>query len=679
LLNQELSDNAAARAAAERELNKKIAHLEQDAVSRLQTQRQEHEQEMQVQKESHKKYEEELRKTFAKREQEMLLKVEELRLVLSRSEAEWHKLKEDMHKDHVANTDVLKKEFQKRLNETEAEHKRNLEQVQQGHVDAALLDLQAQLCHKAQSLLEEHSAANSLKTEVDRLKEREASLVSQLDQSKIEISELQNACKDAESKFEQVKNSLVPVKALEDVRSQRDDLTHRLSEITALLQDSQKRQQTLMEQIEKTSADLELLKRRENELQDTLSQKERQLQDIVNQKQSLASQLNSATCMLQQRGDDFSDLTGQLEHRLIESSQQIDQLRTTLLTEQEAKVKLSAELQEINILVKDYSNQIAESTNNINLVQDRLALAEVDRHRDKEQFVKVKLALDEALAEKEAFITTLEKSLSDATQALAKKEATMTLLESSLSDATQRAADAKSEVSDLARALRDTEARVHEKSGLQSESDSITSALHMRVQSVEAENSTLTEEMDKVLQENAELRQQLDDAQNEVDDLKLQNQQVKTQYNELDTQINDLRTEHALVHLVGHPESPALVYTQPEASIKIAPLRATRVAPPSTSSFAHSRQNPTTEFMGDSRRTSGVHGLRLIRTMFDDWITRCLDRRMLGIKTGFTGLDFLTNQVLTTHISECAHVGSADPCVFSSKCQPFEGIVQPRR
>ena len=656
MLKKELSDSAAARAAAERELNKKIAHLEQDAVSRLQTQRQEHEQEMQVQKESHKKYEEELRKTFAKREQEMLLKVEELRLVLSRSEAEWHKLKEDMHKDHVANTDVLKKEFQKRLNETEAEHKRNLEQVQQGHVDAALLDLQEQLYHKAQSLLKEHSAANSLKTEVDRLKEREASLVSQLDQSKIEISELQNACKDAESKFEQVKNSLVPVKALEDVRSQRDDLTHRLSETTALLQDSQKWQQTLMEQIERTSADLELLKRSENELQDTLSQKERQLQDIVNQKQSLASQLNSATCMLQQRGDDFSDLTRQLEHRLIESSQQIDQLRTTLLTEQETKAKLSAELQEINILVKDYSNQIAESTNNIKFVQDRLAVAEADRQRDNEQFVKAKLALDEALAEKEAFITTLERSLSDATQALAEKEATMTLLESSLSDATQRAADAKSEVSDLTRALGDMEAQVRENSGLQSETDNFTSALHMRLRSIETENSTLAEEMDKVLQENAELRQQLDDAQNEVDDLKLQNQQLM-QNNVLDTKINDLRTEHALVHLVGHPESPALVYTQPEASIKIAPLRATRVAPPSTSSFAHPRQNPTTEFMGDSRRTAGVHGLRLIRTMFDDWITRCLDRRMLGIKTGFTGLDFLTNQVLDTQLSECAHVG----------------------
>lgn len=355
--------------------------------------------------------------------------------------------------------------------------------------------------------------------------------------------------------------------------------------------------------------------------------------------------------MLQQRGDDFSDLTRQFEHRMIESSQQIDQLSTTLLTEQEAKAKLSAELQEINILVKDYNNQIAESTNNIKLVQDRLALAEADRQRDKEQFVKAKLALDTTLAEKEACITTLERSLSDATQALAGKEATITLLESSLSDATQRAADAKLEVSDLTRALRDMEAQVHENSGLQSETDSFTSALHMRLQSVQTENSTLTTEMDKVLQENAELRQQLDDAQNELDDLKLENEKIKTQNNELDTQINDLRTEHALVLLEGHPESPALVYTQPEASKKIAPLRATRVAPPSTSSFAHSCQNPTTEFMGDSRRTAGVHGLRLIRTMFDNWITLCLDRRMLGIKTGFTGLDFLTNQVLDTHES----------------------------
>jgi hypothetical protein len=160
--------------------------------------------------------------------------------------------------------------------------------------------------------------------------------------------------------------------------------------------------------------------------------------------------------------------------------------------------------------------------------------------------------------------------------------------------------------------------------------------------------------MDKVLTENAELRQQLDDAQNEVDDLKRQNEQVKTQNNELDTQIKDLRTEHALVRLVGHPESPALVYTQPAASIKIAPLRATRVVSPSTASFAHFRQNPTTEFMGDTRRTAGVHGLRLMRAMFDDWITRCLDRRMLGIKTGFTGLDFLTNQVLDTQKRVCA-------------------------
>lgn len=584
---KELSDGAAARAAAERELNKKITKLEQDIVTRLQAQNLEHEQEMKYQKNSHKKYEEELRQTFAKRDQQSLLKIEELRSTLS---------------------------------QREAEHKHSLEQVQQGRVDAAMKDLQAQLSRKEESLLKEHSAAKSLKMEVDRLTDREASLVAQLDQSMLEVSKLQRACQDAESRFEQAKSSSVPSKALDDLRSQRDDLTRRLTETTTLLQDSQKWQQTLTEQMEKTSIDLDLVRTSKQELQVALSQKERDFENMMNQKQSITAELNAASHTIQKREDDLSDSIQKLEVRLNESIQEADELRKSLLKEQEKNTALSQELRDANALMTEYSNQTNESTTSIKLIQDRLALAEAARQRDKEEFAQAKRDLDEALTGKEASITSLE---------------------SSLSSATQRAADAQREVSDLTRALRDMEANLNHQSGLHGETES----LQRRMISVENENATLTEEMDKVLQENAELRQQLDDAQLEADDLKKENGQLKTQNDDLSTQVDGLRTEHASVQLVGHPVSPALVYAQPEASTIIAPLRATRAAPPSAPAPAYARQNPPYEFTGDSRRTAGVHGLRLIRSKFDEWVIQCLDRRMEGSKTAFTALGFLTNQV----------------------------------
>ena len=50
------------------------------------------------------------------------------------------------------------------------------------------------------------------------------------------------------------------IQDVEEVRSQRDNLTRRLTETTALLQESQNVQQTLITQIERTSADLDSFK-----------------------------------------------------------------------------------------------------------------------------------------------------------------------------------------------------------------------------------------------------------------------------------------------------------------------------------------------------------------------------------------------------------------------------------
>ena len=85
-------------------------------------------------------------------------------------------------------------------------------QVQQGKVNAALKDLQDQLTAKDATLQQQQSEANTIKMQLDRLKNREATLVSELDDSLKEIKMLRDVSKELEAKYNEIKVQSVPGK-----------------------------------------------------------------------------------------------------------------------------------------------------------------------------------------------------------------------------------------------------------------------------------------------------------------------------------------------------------------------------------------------------------------------------------------------------------------------------------
>lgn len=85
-------------------------------------------------------------------------------------------------------------------------------QVQQGKVNAALKDLQDQLTAKDTTLQQQQSEANTVKMQLDRLKNREATLVSELDASLKEIKMLRDVSKELEAKYNEIKVQSVPGK-----------------------------------------------------------------------------------------------------------------------------------------------------------------------------------------------------------------------------------------------------------------------------------------------------------------------------------------------------------------------------------------------------------------------------------------------------------------------------------
>ena len=104
-------------------------------------------------------------------------------------------------------------------------------------------------------------------------------------------------------------------------------------------------------------------------LEDTIVRKDRELETLKAQKNAIVSELNLASQTQLKRGEDFSDSIRLLETRLTESSNEAAALRTSLGLEKETNARLSAELYDANALMSQYSNQTADSTSSIKLIQ----------------------------------------------------------------------------------------------------------------------------------------------------------------------------------------------------------------------------------------------------------------------------------------------------------------------
>ena len=115
------------------------------------------------------------------------------------------------------------------------------------------------------------------------------------------------------------------------------------------------------------------------------------------------------------------------------------------------------------------------------------------------------------------------------------------------------------------------------------------------------------------MQENADLRRQLDDTEEQLETLEQKRDvlQGQTPYE---------ISQRSVMQNFSHNDAP----------------------PPSPRIDSSMCRGDRDTF--DQRRTAGVHGMRLLRNIFDGWTIACQDKRMVGVKSSFSCLPYLISQ-----------------------------------
>ena len=576
-----------------------------------------------------------MKETLAQREDQASSRLDDLKKAHELRERDWQRLKDEMQMSNVYGAEELKLEYQRRMAEKDQEHERALDQLQRASrqaeqarmmTDADIDRLQAELATKQTALFKSESETNKLASDVEKLnseaeglKALRTSLSQELEAAKQEAKDLRSQTTYLETNVERLEHEIKEQalmkltdqdqsvkQEMETLRRQRDQLTKRLNDTTALLQESQTLQQTLVDQMARASGDADVIKDEHHRLQEQLEQKDRDIADLKGDKTNLRAELELA----ERRNADLAESTQLFEGRLATIKSDAERLRASQQETEEANVRLTAELKDANMLMTQYSNQTADSTSSIKQMQERLLEAELALQKQKEQSQQQELEH-----------SSRELAVKDLEDQITLKTSSIEALEFSLRSATQKADSAQEEAAGLKKTIREMQAQLDQTLGLHNDVQSLQASLRQQMASVEKENATLTEEMDKILQENATLRQELDDTQVQLDDVTSQNQDLQDQNNQL-----ALRP-----HLLGHTQ--------------MSQQHTAQTRPPSSGSSRDFQNDTNSTFNGvsDYRRTCGVHTLRLLRRAFNEWMTACEDRRMTGQKPAFSCLDQLTN------------------------------------
>jgi len=568
-----------------------------------------------------RRFEEQMKETLAERERQASIRLQEMKEAAEQRERDWRQLKDDMQMSNMTGAEELKHEYQRRLKEKTEENERALERASwqatqtKNQTDADIKRLQHECAAQQTAFFKLESETkrltadkSKLSEDVERLTARGAALSAELEDSKREMKELRSQATHFESNNQRLEREMKEsTRALlsnqdENVKQevatlqrQRDQLTVRLNETTKLLQESQELQQTLVDQMTKSSSDADDVRTELLRMQGQLANKDNELEALRSDKSVLETQIGLSSQVLDRRSADFTETASALEARLT--------------TSEEENKRLAAELKDANMLMTQYSNQTAESTNSIKSMQDRLREAELALGGANELRQEELLKLS---TEKDRAVTKLEEEI-------ALMSSSMENLETSFQSAILKADMAQEESTGLKNAMRDMQLQLDQTSCLHNDAQSLHATLRQQMASLEKENSTLTDEMDKILQENASLRQELDDTQVQLDDITSQNQ--------------DLQEQNQLL-LVG----PQLL-----GQTGTAPQRSSQSFSPTSSGNARGHFFPGSNWAGSPRRTCGVHTCRLLRIAFNEWMTACEDRRMTGLNPAFSCLGQLTN------------------------------------
>ena len=377
------------------------------------------------------------------------------------------------------------------------------------------------------------------------------------------------------------------------VKEQNEELSMRMVEAQNQLQEANATRLHLKQQVDAASSEEDSLKRRAARLEESLAHKDKELVLLAKEKDELLSDLGLASQTLLKRGDDFSESIRLLQRRL-ESS------------DFEAKV-LHEKLQEAHVTNTGLGAQLAQATATLQQHKTRTVQAQQEADNSKCAVLQEKLMLAEGELHRRQQQHTIE--IEQERSAVRQTMADLNALKLQHQQHPQGRAGAPLEASSHSGWVMATD----EMQALQqriSELESYVQEVQPRIDSTQRENDTLTAEMDKVLAENAMLRNELDDLHENME---------KSQPHMLAGHM-----------LAGH--TPNMRATQQQVGMYNQSYSAPGYNPGALK--GHIGQ------MGDGRRTSGVHGMRLLRDVFGAWYNFTIDMRGAGRSASFSCLNY---------------------------------------
>jgi len=592
---------------------------------------------------------------------------------------------------------TMKKQLESEFVANEEVHARQMLQ--------ATHDSHAEIATLQTTIGRKESAVAALEARIEVLVSRETSLGAQVDGTKHMVLALETECEAARARYNEIKTQTVPSKAVDELRSQRDDLTRRLNDTTSLLQESQVLQQTLMARVESASVQLEGfcsaqqiaeedIKEKTNEIfelntrfsavthssDEELKKKILEIDELTQRHTSLVTQLTLASQTLASRESNLAESTrlGEESTRLFETQladgeharaalatqladseharavlerQQecvVTELKQTLTQHEEA----SAESKQRN------EKQLADGMNLIEVLQEANARVAAQLHQ-----AQARVALDTTQTSdvhaRLAFAETERQQDKEThTEQLLRLETSRKVLEETHTEQVLHLETSRKVLEDA-----HAEQLLHFETSRKS--------LETSMAAKQASVAALEESLDEARREVATLRdivvaaeagdsivmtdvhQRLISVEQEnatltaeMDTVLHENAGLRDQFDDSQLLVADLRVQMEEARVQQIEEAQRREFALPkkaEVTNGLHQPQAKRVTRAAPPTNLKSRE--------DIRRTAGVHTGRLLRAAVDSWITACVDHRVSGLKSSFSALDFLTNQdgTLATH------------------------------
>lgn len=424
------------------------------------------------------------------------LKVVQMRAEQDRMQQELRAKMNAKEKDLMSKIDGLRndniraqEQFQNDLKEKEASFQRRLDQEKslQAQVDSlmsstSIKEMQA----KVAAVTEQLRAARG---ECDKGAERETGVRRELEVERREAAQMVQVVREAEQEVISLQQHMSEKQAeLDALAEQHRQLGKKMCEVERQLAQSKEMQTNLIRQFEGSHQDLDAAKARHKEVAEAAGAAQRDMVKYQKECKRLEQELGEASQALIKRGDEFSETMSLLQGRFdAESRNMHEKLRVSNAT----NARLAAELEESSTLLLMFKDQTSGTQQAVEeLYQKKLDAAEQELKQANDTY-QDRLGKAQQVAQAE-LLNAKERVEENARSRVKLSEDRCVWLEEELHRVQQQQQQQHASLIG------------HNEGG-----DSVKE-LERRLERVERENNTLTEELDNILAENAQLRSELD-------------------------------------------------------------------------------------------------------------------------------------------------------------------------